>query len=1303
MTTVWEALSHPGPPRSLDRSRRRDQNGGVTTPRDPGGSDAFPVEVQRARSDPNRTIGRYVLIGEIGRGGMGVVHRAFDTALRRHVAIKMIIGDGIMGADERQRRRFEREAVASAKLRHPGIVSIHEVGAHRGNPFLVMDLVDGESLETLLRREALSPRRIAEIVHAVALALEHAHAHGVVHRDVKPENVLVDREGQPHVVDFGLARELSSDDRLTMSGQIVGTPAYLAPEQTSGGSRAVGPSADVYALGGVLYRALAGRPVFEAAELMSLMRMVLFDDPEPLRRHRPGVHPDLETLTLKCLEKEPARRYPSAGALAADLRRFLDGEVIEARPAGRVARARRWARRHRGRAALLLALVGLVVLASAGGAAFLYEMRRRVAVERIAFTDGARARSTAAWEAFSGARQATRPEGETPAQARRRLGGLLALGRDAAQEAMTVHTLDLEDETARTHALEATLAYADVAAAAEQWSVAESVLGQAGRLDADGAAVGAARTRLARERARVAEERRVVVEAVLASARRGAVAEGIAYDDALFTLVRLPDGQTVDLLVDALDEVSERLRDVVVAHYRDAGTPSRDEALAGLEAIDGLERALERWRSLTPTGELGDVDARAVRAAEERIEAREWRQRSFTARRFTPDARALLGAAQTREGGQSNLLLARLCCEALGRIGIRDGAVEALGRYLRSEQDERRALAAGIALCQLGGRRAEEIVFAARTRFGVDGTFASRITRFLVALGGVEPVASETAPAYAERARSRAAKGDLDGALTDYDRALELDPEHAGAWRGRGILRSRRGEREAAIADLEQATRIAPGPSALRDLGDVLRDGGRLDAAIAAYGRAIDADELLGAAWAGRGEARRRAGDLDGALRDLTRAVDLAPAVAATWVARGRVLRERGDGEAAIADLNRAIEVDPGHAPAWHARGLARFDADDIEGAIADQSQAIELDASAAAHWRERGRARAAAHDPDRAVVDLGRALELDPEDAIAWIARGRARQDLGDIEGSYADLTRAVELAPESARAWSARGQSKLRLDDRDGAIEDCTRSVQLDPEHWQGFSNRGTARKSDDLEGALADYTRAIELRPDEASLYANRAGAYFSSFKDAESLADYTRAIELDPLLSVAWNGRGRLRYHQNDFAGAISDCSRAIAIDPRYATAFRNRGMARLQQTDLAGSLSDLSNALGLAPLDVEAWLYRGTVNQLLGDPDAALADLGRAIELDPKNVMALGYRARSHNAARRWTTALPDAEAALAIDPDDPEALFQRAIARENTGDIEGAFADMRRFLELAPNDPRVAIIRKVFAAHGRRP
>jgi hypothetical protein len=304
----------------------------------------------------------YEVLEELGRGGMGVVYRARQVALNRVVALKMILAGGHAAAAASARFRTEAEAVA--RLQHPNIVQVHEVGEHRGLPFMALEFCPGGSLHRRLGGTPLPAPEAAALVQTLARAVQAAHACQIVHRDLSPANVLLAADGAPKVTDFGLARLLDGAGQ-TESGAVMGTPSYMAPEQAAGRGREVGPACDVYALGAILYECLTGRPPFRAATALDTVRQVVDDEPVPVRRLQPRAPRDLETICLKCLQKEPHKRYPTALALAEDLGRFRRGEPIAARPVGRAERAWRWGRRNPAVAALLGAVVAALLLGTA--------------------------------------------------------------------------------------------------------------------------------------------------------------------------------------------------------------------------------------------------------------------------------------------------------------------------------------------------------------------------------------------------------------------------------------------------------------------------------------------------------------------------------------------------------------------------------------------------------------------------------------------------------------------------------------------------------------------------------------------------------------------------------------------------------------------------------------------------------------------------------------------------------------------------------------------------------------------------
>jgi len=340
-----------------------------------GWSDGLQDQPPEARDDAAASgpkhLGDYELLEELARGGMGVVFRARQVSLNRLVAVKLILAGELASAASVE--RFYAEAELAAGLDHPNIVPIYEVGEHEGQHFFSMKLIEGRSLDLAAAREPFSPRRAAQLMVLLARAVHYAHQHGVLHRDIKPKNILLDAEGQPHLTDFGLAKSLEQEGGLTRTLAVIGTPSYMSPEQAAGQTRQVTTAADVYGLGAVMYELLAGAPPFAGASTMETVRQVLEKEPRRpslLRRSTPR---ELEIICLKCLEKRPASRYGSAEALADDLQRWLEHKPILAHPTTPLQWAIKLARRQPALAALLVfgalsvaAFVGLLLVSKAG-------------------------------------------------------------------------------------------------------------------------------------------------------------------------------------------------------------------------------------------------------------------------------------------------------------------------------------------------------------------------------------------------------------------------------------------------------------------------------------------------------------------------------------------------------------------------------------------------------------------------------------------------------------------------------------------------------------------------------------------------------------------------------------------------------------------------------------------------------------------------------------------------------------------------------------------------------------------------
>src|SRR5262249_46481783 len=292
------------------------------------GFDVAPGPEQRRETLAGPRFGDYELLAELGRGGMGIVFKAHQVPLRRTVALKMIRAGEMASPSDLQ--RFKTEAEATAALRHPHIVCVHEVGEIEGRPYFSMDLIEGVSLAQRLADGPVSGKVAAGYLVKIARAVQHAHDRSILHRDLKPSNILLDAQDQPHVTDFGLAKRLDHNTLNTQTGAVLGTPSYMAPEQAAA-AKELTPAVDIYGLGALLYELLTGRPPFRAETPMDTLLQVLENQPAPPRLLNPKVDRDLETICLKCLEKDPGHRYASAEVLAADLERYLANEPITAR------------------------------------------------------------------------------------------------------------------------------------------------------------------------------------------------------------------------------------------------------------------------------------------------------------------------------------------------------------------------------------------------------------------------------------------------------------------------------------------------------------------------------------------------------------------------------------------------------------------------------------------------------------------------------------------------------------------------------------------------------------------------------------------------------------------------------------------------------------------------------------------------------------------------------------------------------------------------------------------------------------
>jgi tetratricopeptide (TPR) repeat protein len=408
----------------------------------------------------------------------------------------------------------------------------------------------------------------------------------------------------------------------------------------------------------------------------------------------------------------------------------------------------------------------------------------------------------------------------------------------------------------------------------------------------------------------------------------------------------------------------------------------------------------------------------------------------------------------------------------------------------------------------------------------------------------------ESADDYRDRGKAKSAKGDLDGALADFDKAIELKPDSASAYNDRGRIKRTKKDFDGALAD---------------------------------FNRAIELKNDFAQAYNSRGLVKVAKKDLDGAMSDYNRALELQPDLAAAYNNRGELRRGKSDWDGAVADYTRAIEQQPEMAVAYNNRGEVKRIKGDMAGALIDFNRAIELKPDSGKIHNNRAELKRVTGDLEGALADYNRALELQPDLISVFSNRGLLKQAKGDFKGALADLDRAIELNPKFSIAYNNRARAKHAQRNYEGALSDYHQAIELNPEQYQFHGNRGDTRRAQgDFDGAIVDYNRAIELQPTWADIYNCRGEAKRAKRDFEGAIADYSRAIEIKPALAAAYNNRGLAKKEKGDLDGALGDCDRAVQLMPRSAQAVSNRGTVKRAKGDLEGALADFNLAIEIKP-------------------------------------------------------------------------------------------------------------------------
>lgn len=1053
---------------------------------------------------PGANIGPYLLREQLGEGGFGIVFLAEQQyPVQRAVALKVIKP----GMDTRQVvARFEAERQALALMDHPNIARVLDGGeTASGRPYFVMELVRGVPITEFCDQNRFTIRQRLELFVSVCQAVQHAHQKGIIHRDLKPSNILVTRHQDTPVVkviDFGIAKaleqKLTDKTLVTDATQLVGTPLYLSPEQAEMTRQDLDTRTDIYALGVVLYELLTGLTPYDRERLATVafdeLRRIIREE-EPLRpsarldsvmdatailslnrqsdvkRLRRELSGDLDWIVLKALEKDRERRYETADGLAQDIQRYLADEPVLASPPSAGYRLRKFSRRNKGQLAVGVGLFGAVLVAAAS-IGWAVRDRAARAEEQVQAEIARRAQVEAQVRDSLHATQTLLAANKLVAAREKLTQARLQLGSDS--QTLTALTAEIEAGVQELDRFQRFLDLIDRAHEAEMAPLSELTLGRGSSRSGRSGRVGRSRS--------TGRRPLVAVPLILEALQLYQVMDradwhrnpggGLLGNQQQEQLRRIVFEELLWLADDSL----ERRQD----HQTRKDIPPESAAQQALRYLERTEGGH------SPTQALYSVRSRCFQMLGNEAAAQADTQRAAD----TPRTMALDYYLQ----GQSAFDAEQAA-----------PAIQAFEAALRLEPTHYWSLLRlGACLCDLGQSQ-DDFIGAIRV---FTGCIMKR---------------PEHGHAYYCRANAYAKLKRYEDAITDLNKAIELDPRYAAVWNNRGVSYGMLDQPSRAIADLNRAIELDPDyPGAWFNRGVAQNELGYPEKAVGDYSRAIELDPNYAHAWNNRGYTWWKLNQQEKALADYTKAIELDPSYTQAWYNCGVVYNVLGKWDQAIASFTRAIELNPKEARAWTGRGFAYSHQENkLKETLADYSKAVELNPKEAQLWYNRGTIYGKMNRREEALADYTRAVELDPSHARAWNNRGLLHHEMGQLSQAGADYTKAIELSPKNPmvnEAYLLRAQVNHSLSQFDQARLDYESYLKLAPRHGPTYNGLAWLLatcpdlKVRDPARAVAMARKATELAPKVGTHWNTLGVALYRTDAWKEAAAAIEKSMEM-----------------------------------------------------------------------------------------------------------------------------------------------------------------------------------------------